>query len=102
MTVQSNIVSTVNIGQGNKVGHAEVTLSDGCGGPDQIVAVTGDFTGDIVESDITANTNNQVAVLETIETQKGRVNLTFCVETLREDGVDILYDQTQPNACASN
>jgi hypothetical protein len=96
LQVQANSVTTVNIGQGNRIGHAEVTVGDNCG-PANGVEVTGDFTGDIEEFDLLGNTDpDGQAVVETTLADKGKVDLTFCVDMLDAD------PYAGPNACASN
>ena len=97
LEVQTNTVSTVNIGQGRKIGHAEVTVQDDCGPADPPVLVAGRFSGDITEGILEETTNGQgLAVFETAETSRGKVDLMFCVETL--DG----NDYVGANACANN
>lgn len=79
-SVSSIVVTTVNVGGGNKKGQATVTVVNNCGSPVANATVTGDFTGKISQSGVSAVTNSSgVAVLQTTDSAKGTVTVTFCV-----------------------
>jgi len=81
--VGSIIVSTENAGKGQKFGRADILIIDDLGNPVNGALVSGDFTGDITESVIDAQTgaNGDVTVI-TSGTAKPLNNLTFCVTAI--------------------
>jgi len=85
MQVSSILLSTVNAGQGNKQGKAEITVLDNLGNPISGEIVTGHFTDDFVgdEVDGTVPTDGSgVATFSTTGTIKGKLNFGFCVNAV--------------------
>ncbi len=80
--VQGIVASTVNAGQGNKRGRAEVTVADDCGGAVSGADVTGTFTGDFNETIVAATDGSGIATATTNGTKKGSVSFTYCVDTV--------------------
>lgn len=101
MHVSAIVVSTVNVGQGNKIGRAEVTIVDDLGGTVSGVDVTGTFTGDYSETPPAGTTNGSgVATIDTSGTAKGGVSFTFCVDSVTGGG--LTYDSgSNVVTCAS-
>jgi hypothetical protein len=79
-------VSTENAGKGQKFGRADIHVVDDLGNPVSGALVSGDFTGDITEPVIEAQTdaNGDVTVI-TSQTAKPLNTLTFCVTTITHD-----------------
>jgi hypothetical protein len=96
----SVVVTTVNVGQGNKIGRATVVVVDDLGGPVEGAIVTGDFSGTFPESGVTgpATDATGTTVIDTTGSAKGSVSLTFCVTSITHSD---LNDWTGP-VCASN
>ena len=90
MHVQSIVLSTVNVGQGNKRGRAEVTIVDDLGSAVSGVTVTGTFTGDFSETQAAATGGSGVATIDTAGTKKGGVSFGFCVDSVT--GGTLTYD----------
>jgi FtsP/CotA-like multicopper oxidase with cupredoxin domain len=82
--VQSITVSTVNIGQGNKIGRAEVVVQDDLGNLVSGAIVSGDFTGTIEELGAVSDPTNAsgLTVIDTTGSAKGKVSVTFCVTSI--------------------
>lgn len=78
--VASIDTGTVNIGQGNKLAQAIVTIVDDQGGAVSGATVMGSFTGDIDENVSAVTNGSGTAVLTTTGSKKGRLRFTFCVE----------------------
>ena len=79
--VSSIIVSTPGIGQGFKIGRAEVVVEDDQGGLVSGAVVSGEFTGTFVET-ITASDPtdaNGLTIMDTAGSAKGNLTVTFCV-----------------------
>jgi len=99
MTVASVFVDTINAAGGNKSPRATVVIQDDQGNPVGSVDVSGDFEGDVTDSDTASTDGSGTAVLSSSNSRKGRLKFTFCVtdvsgsETLTWDGSAI---------CASN
>jgi len=77
-------VSTVNVGGGNKAGRAEVVVVDDLGDPVADAVVSGDFSGDIVET-ISASDptdSNGLTVIDSTSSAKGNLSVTFCVTAI--------------------
>jgi hypothetical protein len=99
--VGSIVVTTVNIGQGNKIGRATVVVVDDLGGVVEGATVTGDFTGSFNEPDVSGPSSTDATgttVIDTAGSKKGGVSVTFCVTSITHP---TLNDWTG-NACASN
>jgi hypothetical protein len=98
--VGSVLVTTVNIGQGNKRGRATVVIVDDLGGFVGGATVTGDFTGSFSEPGVSGSPTDAIGttVIDTQGTRKGSVSLTFCVTSITHS---TLNDWTG-NVCASN
>ena len=79
--VGSIVVSTVNLGRGQKKGRAVVVVIDDQGAPVGGAVVTGDFTGDLNEPNLTssATDGNGSTTVETTGSAKGVKSLGFCV-----------------------
>jgi len=96
--VGSITVSTVNAGKGQKYGRADIHVVDDQGNPVSTAFVNGEFTGDITESvvDAQTDTNGDVTVT-TSGTAKPLNVLTFCVTSITHE---TLQDFTGP-VCSS-
>lgn len=93
LQVDSVTLSTVNQGRGQKRGRAVVVISDGSN-PVAGATVTGDFTGTFNEPGRTKVTDaNGSATIDTNDTAKGSISLTFCVTSVT-DGPGGLPDFT--------
>ncbi len=79
--VGSITVSTVNIGKGLKIGRAVVIVTDDQGGIVSDAVVSGEFTGTFNEiiSTSTPTDSTGTTTIDTSNTAKGSVALTFCV-----------------------
>ena len=104
--VEAIVLTTQNQGGGSKSAQAIVTILDDLDNPVSGATVTGDFTGGIIEPDVTGTTDNDgQAILTTIITGRGRLSFTFCVDV---DGVsgDLPYDSddnaTNVDSCPEN
>jgi FtsP/CotA-like multicopper oxidase with cupredoxin domain len=83
--VGSISVSTNNAGKGKKFGAADIVVVDDLGNPVEGAIVSGDFTGDIDESDTSLETDaNGLTSVSTTLSAKVR-NLTFCVTAITHD-----------------
>jgi hypothetical protein len=78
--VDSIVVTTVNIGQGNKRGRAVVTIVDNTGTPVSGATVFGTFSIDLNESLSAVTDGSGVATLTTLSFKKGGVSIQFCVD----------------------
>jgi len=79
-------VSTENAGKGAKFGRADIHVVDDLGNPVSGALVSGDFTGDITEAVIEAQTDaNGDVIVITSQTFKPLNTLTFCVTTITHD-----------------
>ncbi len=97
--VGSITVSTQNAGKGQKFGRADIHVVDDLGNPVNGALVSGDFSGDITESVIEAQTdaNGDVTVITSGST-KPLNSLTFCVSTITHGA---LQDFLGPPVCSS-
>ncbi len=101
MHVESVTVTTVDVGQGNKKGRAEVVIYDNCGGPVADATVYGTFSGDISESGSGVTDSTGTAVIETTGTARGGVSITFCVDDVTH--ASLSYDSNaNVETCDSN
>ena len=82
MQVSSVVLSSPGIGQGNKRGRATVIITDDQGGNVAGATVSGDFTGDLMESGSAATDGSGTAVIDTSGFKKGKFTLTFCVRSV--------------------
>ncbi|MEE8525598.1 MAG: lamin tail domain-containing protein [Thermoanaerobaculia bacterium] len=80
--VSSIVLSTVNVGQGNKQGRAVVTIVDNLGNPVSTATVTGTFSGDYSETQADATDGSGVATIDTVGTKKGGISFSFCVDSV--------------------
>ncbi len=98
--VGSVTVTTVNVGKGIKRGQATVVVVDDLGGPVAGATVTGNFTGTFNEPGVSGPPTDATGttVIQTTETVKGGVSVTFCVTGVTHP---TLNDWTGP-VCASN
>ncbi|TVR48502.1 MAG: hypothetical protein EA425_14270 [Puniceicoccaceae bacterium] len=102
VSVASIEVIAVNTGQGRRRGQATVTVVNNRGEPVADATVTGDFTGTINQSGVSAVTNESgVAVLQTSGDARGRLTVTFCVSGVAK--ADLTYNASANVAtCANN
>lgn len=70
------------VGGGNKRGTATVTIWDDLGNPASGYAVTGTFSGDFNESASGTTGSNGTVTLLTQGTGRGKINVSFCVDTV--------------------
>jgi hypothetical protein len=70
------------IGGGEKQGTAEVTIFGDNNMPQAGYTVTGQFSGDFNESDSASTNASGVASFTTSGSKKGKVNVSFCVDTV--------------------
>ena len=81
--VQSITVTTVSAGKGDKKGRATVIVSDDQGNLVANAVVTGQFSGSFSETlTSTATSSSGEAVLDTVNSAKGGVSVTFCVTSI--------------------
>ena len=76
------MVSTVNIGQGNKQGRAVVVIVDDLGNTVAWALVNGTFTGNYNESGSDTTDGTGTATITTRGTAKGKINFEFCVDSV--------------------
>jgi aryl-phospho-beta-D-glucosidase BglC (GH1 family) len=87
-TVSVASISIAAVGQGKKRGQATVTVVNNCGVPVAGATVTGNFSGTISQSGVSAVTNSSgVAVLQTSASVRGTVTVTFCVSGIVKSGL---------------
>ena len=88
--VASVVTGTRNLGGGDKVGTATVTIVDNNGDPAAGYTVTGDFSGDIDEDAVTSTettgSDGTVTVESTVTARRG-VTVFFCVSDVRVGGL---------------
>jgi FtsP/CotA-like multicopper oxidase with cupredoxin domain len=98
--IGSIVVTTVNIGQGNKHGRATVVVVDDLGGVVEGAIVTGDFSGTFNEPGVEGPPTDATGttVIDTAGSKKGSVSLTFCVTSITHPTLDDWVG----NVCASN
>ena len=102
MSVASILAQVIGEGGGQKRPRATVTIIDDQGNPVGSATVTGEFTGSAADPSESEVTNGSgLAVLNSDNTKKGKVNFTFCVTTVTH--ASLTY-QEGDNAvtCASN
>jgi PKD repeat protein len=91
VSVASISLSTVNAGGGNKRAQATVLIEDDQGNPAGSLTVTGDFTGDLPQTGVSAVTGaNGAATLQTTGTKRGKLAFQFCVTNVA--GGSLPYD----------
>lgn len=101
MSVSAISATTVNVGQGNRIGRAQVTVLDNLGNPVQGATVTGNFTGTYNETRSGTTNAQGVATIDTVATAKGNINFTFCVTNIAHGSLS--YNAGGNNVtCASN
>ena len=99
LEIGSVIVTTVNLGQGNKQGRATVVVIDDVGGVVQGAIVTGSFTGTFTEPNLSDATDaTGTATIDTAGSAKGGVSVTFCVTSITHPSLA----SWTGNFCASN
>jgi len=100
MHIATISVRGVNAGRGAKTGQATVTVLDNQGSPVASAAVTGNFTGGLVETGRSGTTGaNGIAVITSAGSKK-RLSFTFCVTGVTGGGLD--YDPAaNPATCAT-
>lgn len=82
MHVSSIVLSTVNVGGGQKLGRAEVTIVDDQGGVVSGAQVSGTFSGDFSETGAAGTDASGVATVDTATSRKGGISFTFCVDAV--------------------
>ncbi|MDH5612545.1 MAG: multicopper oxidase domain-containing protein [Gammaproteobacteria bacterium] len=85
--VGSIIVTTSSVGGGLKLGVADIVVLDDLGNPVENAIVSGEFTGainEVVSASGATNVNGQTSV-NTTQTVKGKVTLSFCVTAITHD-----------------
>jgi hypothetical protein len=80
-------VESLSLGGGAKTGRATVTVVDDLLQPAAGTMVQGHFTGGVNQAVSATADVGGVAVLTGSETKKGRLNVTFCVDALEQDGL---------------
>lgn len=85
VTQQPPVVSTVNLGKGNKIGRAEVTIVDNFGNAVVGAEVDGEFSNSFAYFQTQTSNASGVVVFETDRDSpvKGGVSFTFCVKAVR-------------------
>jgi len=85
--VGSIVVTTSSLGGGLKLGVADIVVIDDLGNPVENAIVSGEFTGainEVVSASGATNVNGQTSV-NTTQTVKGKVTLSFCVTSITHD-----------------
>jgi FtsP/CotA-like multicopper oxidase with cupredoxin domain len=84
LTLASLVVTTDGIGQGFKVGRADILVEDENGNAIEGALVSGAFSGTLGDEAITGvpTDANGLAVVTTSNSAKGRVSVTFCVSSI--------------------
>jgi FtsP/CotA-like multicopper oxidase with cupredoxin domain len=99
LEVGSVVVTTVNIGQGNKQGQATVFVIDNQGGVVQGAIVTGSFTGTFNEPNLAGTTDaTGTTIFDTAGSANGGVSVTFCVTSITHPSLT----SWTGNFCTSN
>jgi fibronectin type 3 domain-containing protein len=81
--VGSVTVTSVSAGKGQKNGKATIVVRDDLGALVQNATVSGEFSGDIDEPEVTGTTGQNGSVsFSTTATFKGTISLTFCVNSV--------------------
>jgi FtsP/CotA-like multicopper oxidase with cupredoxin domain len=97
------VVTAEGVGQGFKIGRADVVVVDDQGNLVAGARVTGDFSGTIAENGVISDPTDVAGstTLGTLEGVKGKVSVTFCVDTISHpDLVD--FTPVGGTVCASN
>ena len=80
MSVASIVLDALNEGGGRKRPRATVHMVDDQGNPAVSATVTGEFTGNAADPNVSGVTNNNGrAILDSDNTKKRRISFTFCV-----------------------
>ncbi len=99
LSVASLVVTTDGVGQGFKVGRADILVEDNYGNAVEGALVSGDFLDTFDEPGKNALTNeNGLAVVTTSNSAKGRVSVTFCVNSITHPS----YSSFTGPLCSSN
>ena len=102
LAVANVTVSTQNAGRGQRRGRADVAIVDDLGNPVADALVSGEFSGDIIESVIEAQTDaNGNVTMITSQTAKPLNTLTFCVTGILAPTDSGLNDYTGADVCSS-
>lgn len=99
--VQSITVTTVNQGRGSKIARAVVALVDEQGTPIANASIYGSFTGSYNEPSTASTNGSGIAELDTTDSQKGGVTVTFCVDSIDNLPTDVTYTTPTPADCGS-
>ena len=83
MSISSVTTGTSGAGRGAKYATATVQITDDLGNPVSNVTVTGNFSGTIVENNVTGQTDGSGSVtLTTSSAASGKLDVSFCVSSL--------------------
>jgi len=87
LTIASFTVTTDGVGQGFKVGRADILVEDDNNNAIEGAVVTGDFLGTFNEPGISSTTDtNGLAIVTTSGSAKGKVDVQFCVTSITRTG----------------
>lgn len=81
MHIDSIIPSSTDVGKGQKLGAADVSIIDDCGLAVANVSVTGTFTGGVSGTSSADSDNAGVARLESATSTGGKLSFDFCVDS---------------------
>ncbi len=99
LTIASLVVTTDGVGQGQKVGRADILVEDENGNAIEGALVTGDFSGTLTEQGVSSTTDaNGLAIVTTSISAKGKVDVTFCVSSVVLSG----YNSFIGPQCSNN
>lgn len=99
LTIASLVVTTDGVGQGQKVGRADILVEDENGNAIEGALVTGDFSGTFTEQGVSSTTDaNGLAIVTTSTSAKGKVGVTFCVSSVVLSG----YNSFIGPQCSNN
>lgn len=99
LALRSLVVTADGIGQGFKVGRADIVVEDENGNAIGGALVSGDFSGTFSESITDSPTDaNGLTIVTTTDSAKGRVSVTFCVNSITHPS----YSSFVGPVCSSN
>jgi len=104
VVVDSITVSTQGIGQGLKIGRADVVITDNLRGLVSGATVYGEFSGDDIESGELSGTTGPDGDVRFDSTQsaKGKVNVTFCVTKIISNNPNLANFDDGTQVCGSS
>ena len=99
LALASLVVTTDGVGQGFKVGRADIIVEDENGNAIEGALVSGDFSGTFTQTITDSATDtNGLTVVTTSDSAKGRVLVTFCVSSIAHPS----YSSFVGPVCSSN